>query len=360
MIIRSRTARLCLLSSILLMLLLLTSMPAAASPVSHKKARLRAVQATLETLGMRVEVAVERYNQAAARLDTTRGQIERNRRLLAVAERDLERANGQLAARARSIYMAPEAGIVDVVFAARTFDELVTQFAVMQRLGDNDVDLVKSVTAYERDIKDRRLKLRADEKVAAGLVAQRASEKTAILANETRMRTVERGLRGEIASLLAQQAAAARAAAQRAAAQRAAAQPAVGSAGGGTGTGSPPPDPGGSGRSAVLAIAQRYLGIPYVWGGASPGGGFDCSGLTMYVFAQVGVSLAHGATLQQRASTPVPLSALQPGDLVFYGNASFSSHVAIYFGGGRTIEAARTGTLVRYGTLGNAWIGGRF
>ena len=354
MISRSRAAKLCLLCSILLMLLLVTAMPAAASPASAKKARLLAVQATLETLGMRVEVAVERYNQAVAKLDTTRSQIAENRRLLTVAERDLQRANGQLAARARSIYIAPEAGIVDVVFAARSFDDIVTQFDVMRRLGDNDVDLVKSVAAHERDIKDRRAKLRADERVAAGLVAKRTSEKMTILASETQMRRVERGLRGEIASLLAQQTAVA-----RAAAQRAAARPVAGSAGGGADD-QPPPDPGGFGRSAVLAIAQRYLGIPYVWGGASPRGGFDCSGLTMYVFAQVGVSLAHGATLQQRASTPVPLSALQPGDLVFYGNASFSSHVAIYFGGGQTIEAARTGTLVRYGVLGKAWIGGRF
>ena len=71
----------------------------------------------------------------------------------------------------------------------------------------------------------------------------------------------------------------------------------------------------------------------HVWGGASPSQGFDCSGLVMYVFAQVGVSLSHGATNQQRASTPVPLNPLRPGDLVFYGNASYSYHVAIYVGG---------------------------
>ena len=109
-----------------------------------------------------------------------------------------------------------------------------------------------------------------------------------------------------------------------------------------------------------MAIAQRYLGIPYLWGGASPKTGFDCSGLVLYVYAQVGVQLSHGATDQQRASKPVPLNALQPGDLVFYGNASYSYHVAIYAGGGQTIEAARTGTLVRYGVVGAAWIGGRF
>ena len=99
--------------------------------------------------------------------------------------------------------------------------------------------------------------------------------------------------------------------------------------------------------------------MPYVWGGASPRG-FDCSGLTMYCYAQIGIGLSHGATDQQRASTPVPLSALQPGDLVFFGGASYSHHVGIYVGGGSMIHAPHTGAVVSYGSISGAWIGGRF
>ncbi len=118
-------------------------------------------------------------------------------------------------------------------------------------------------------------------------------------------------------------------------------------------------DPGGSGRSAVVGIAQRYLGVPYVWGGAGPSG-FDCSGLTMYCYAQIGIGMSHGATDQQRASKPVPLNALQPGDLVFFGSASYSHHVGIYVGGGSMIHAPHTGAVVSYGSISGAWIGGRF
>jgi len=329
--------------------------PASASPVSDKKARLREAQAKLERVGTQVEKAVEYYNQAVTKFETTRNKIKVNQRLLAVAERNLAIANRQLAARAQSIYKAPETGFVDVVFAARSFDDLVTQFDLMQRLGNSDVDLVRSVTAYEREIKDRRIALRADEKTAAKLLEEQRAQKSAILATESRMKRLEGGLKSDIKLLLAQQAAAARAAAQQAAAGTS------GSGGvGRTTDGPPPPDPGGPGHPEVVAIAQRYLGIPYLWGGASPKTGFDCSGLVLYVYAQVGVQLSHGATDQQRASKPVPLNALQPGDLVFYGNASYSYHVAIYAGGGQTIEAARTGTLVRYGVVGTAWIGGRF
>src|SRR5450759_4335128 len=191
---------------------------APASPVSDKKARLREVQAKLERVGMQVEKAVEYYNQAVTKLETTRNKIKENQRLLTAAERNLAIANRQLAARARNIYTAPETGIVDVVFAACSFDDLVTQFDLMQRLGNSDVDLVRSVTVYQQDIKDRRIALRADETTAAKRLEERRAQKSTILATESKMKRLEGGLKSDIKLLLAQQAAAARAAAQQAAA----------------------------------------------------------------------------------------------------------------------------------------------
>jgi cell wall-associated NlpC family hydrolase len=113
----------------------------------------------------------------------------------------------------------------------------------------------------------------------------------------------------------------------------------------------------GSG-SKVVTIAQRYLGVPFVFGGASPSG-FDASGLTMYCYAQVGIALSHGATDQQKACRPVSLAKLRPGDLVFFGNASYSHHVGIYVGGGSMIDAPHTGAVVSYNSISGAWIGGR-
>lgn len=104
---------------------------------------------------------------------------------------------------------------------------------------------------------------------------------------------------------------------------------------------------GSSAASGVAAIAKQYLGTRYVYGGASPSG-FDCSGFTMYVFKQVGVSLPHSATSQWQSGKGekiTSISSLQEGDLVFFCDPSRSkgkacSHAGIYIGGGQFIHSS--------------------
>ena len=353
-----------------LIIILVFAAAAPAGPIADKKARLQAVQAQLEKVYQQSDMAVERYNEAASRLETVQGRIARTQQLLKTAEYKLGVANAHLTARARQVYKASDTGIVDVLFASRSFDELVTQLDMMQRMSESDADAARAATAYRQEIADRRITLEADRKAAVKLVAQREESKDQVLALQSQLESTAGGLKDDIAKLEAKAAAAAKAAAEKAAeaARVAAAAQASSSSSngsssssssGGGGGGGTIVDPGGSGRSAVVGIAQRYLGVPYVWGGAGPSG-FDCSGLTMYCYAQIGIGLSHGATDQQRASKPVPLSALQPGDLVFFGSASYSHHVGIYVGGGSMIHAPHTGAVVSYGSISGAWIGGRF
>ena len=84
--------------------------------------------------------------------------------------------------------------------------------------------------------------------------------------------------------------------------------------------------------------------MPYQWGGETPGVGFDCSGLTQWAWGQAGVGLPRTAAAQYDAITHVPLSALQPGDLVFWGDGGGISHVAMYVGGGDVVHAPSTGS----------------
>jgi cell wall-associated NlpC family hydrolase len=102
------------------------------------------------------------------------------------------------------------------------------------------------------------------------------------------------------------------------------------------------------GRPEAASIALQYLGVPYQWGGSSPSAGFDCSGLVMYVYAQLGVQLPHFAAGQYGYGTAVPRDQLQPGDLVFFDGLS---HVGIYLGNGQLVHAPHTGDVVRIASL---------
>ena len=100
--------------------------------------------------------------------------------------------------------------------------------------------------------------------------------------------------------------------------------------------------------AAAVQIAEHYLGVPYVWGGAQPSTGFDCSGLTSFVYDQLGVTLPHYAAAQFDAYPKLDPSELQPGDLVFFEpKVDGPGHVAIYIGNDQIIEAPHTGALIR-------------
>jgi cell wall-associated NlpC family hydrolase len=100
----------------------------------------------------------------------------------------------------------------------------------------------------------------------------------------------------------------------------------------------------------VIAAGERYLGVPYKWGGTSASTGFDCSGFVQQVYADLGISLPRVSVDQSRAGSPVAsLSEARPGDLVFWrGGGGRPNHIGIYAGDGKMLVAPRTGDVVRY------------
>ena len=251
---------------------------------------------------------------------------------------------------------------IDVIAGAHSLSQLIDRAESAQVLSNQDAALGQQALSFEHSVQARerqlhQLKLKREQTVreAAARKQQRASE----LAQQKRLLA---SIHSSISQLQAQEAAreqAARAAAEarlraeiaaRKAAEQAAAAQATQSSSAPTLTPPPPvsvPTGGGSGagHAAAASIALRYLGVPYVYGGASPSG-FDCSGLVMYVYAQLGISLPHYTVAQWNATQPV--SSPAPGDLVFFNGLG---HVGIYIGGGRFVNAPHTGSVVRIDSI---------
>jgi cell wall-associated NlpC family hydrolase len=317
-----------------LLLLLTTASPSLATP--SLSARARAIQHQLDALYMRMDVVTDQYNNANDQLAKVRAQIRQNRYEIGIARYNLSVARTTLRHRVVALYKERPVDVLDVILQTKSFDEMLTQLDLLQKLGTSDARVVDSIDTWEGDIQRRGVELDKQRATAAKLVQEVAAKRALINADIAKSESMLRGVKAQIARYEAAQAAAARARALAAQAPAGVPHGIV-------------IDNSGPGHSGVVAIAQQYLGVPYVYGGSTPSG-FDCSGFTMYCYAQLGIGLPHNAAAQQASVSAV--SSPQPGDLVFFGYPAY--HVGIYVGGGSMINAPHTGAVVSYGSTAGA------
>ncbi len=324
-----------------------------AGDISAKQSQAESVRSEIATLNSDLETKVEIYNNANYQLAKIEGSIEENQASLDAASVKLGEMQDRLTQRVVKIYRNGDVNVLDVLMQTNDLSEFLTKYDMLTKVGEQDRDDLEQVKMLKEQVEQAKIQLDSDKATQSTLVDQLASEKTDIEAGLSQRRQMLTGIEGDIASLQAQQKAQQEAAFQ---AQQAAASSTEGEGdGGGSGGRVGPLHPSTAG--GAVGIAMQYLGVPYVWGGASPSG-FDCSGLVMYVYAQLGISLPHGATAQYAAGTPIDYSELQPGDLVFFGSGGgYMSHVGIYIGGGSMIHAPFEGTVVQIGSVSS---GGSF
>jgi peptidoglycan DL-endopeptidase CwlO len=312
--------------------------------ISAKRAEAQRVLGELQQLDASAQRASSRYQLATQKLHAVEEQLAINKQAIGVAKDNLTRAQHALAQRLVAIYTSQDQSSLSVILGATSIDDLVTRLEAVNTVTNQDSSLIKQVVSFQRQVVHRRVTLRRARIAQTRLVAVRAAAKRSVdnrLASEQRLYD---SVRSEIGQLEAQQRAAELAAAQRAR-QAAQAQTTITQLSGGFGVGEIP----GDHYSQVVSIATQYLGVPYRWGGADPSG-FDCSGLVMYVYAQVGVSLPHNTVAQwdYPYAVSVPRNQLEPGDLVFFAGLG---HVGIYIGNNQFIHAPHTGSVVSIESL---------
>jgi cell wall-associated NlpC family hydrolase len=359
--------------------------PAGADAVADKQAEANAIAGKIDQLNHTIEHNAEAANEAQIELDGLNQQVQDAQGKVATAQAEHDKHEGELRDYAVNAYVHG----TDAVSQAQALTgsdpgNQGQRQGYLTAASGNRQQLVDSLRATEEDLNARIGQLNQSKGAAEAKAKDLKNQQDAAQSAVQQQQSLYNEAQGELATLVqqaqqraaAQQQAAAeaRAAAAQAQAQAQAAQaqaaPAA-SRGATAAVAAPAPRapaaraaapaapaaaaaPSGpapsanGGAGAAIAEAQRQLGKPYVWGAAGPDA-FDCSGLTAWAWRAGGVSLPHFSGAQYASTTHISMSAIQPGDLIFY--ESPDQHVALYVGGGQIIHAPHAGSVVKYDSL---------
>jgi peptidoglycan DL-endopeptidase CwlO len=342
--------------------------PAAADQLSDAKAQAASISAKIQADQNQIQTLTGQVSAADYQLSQLGGEIAANRAAVAKDAIKVAIFQKQLRTEAISDYTDSDATnqVTQMFSSDPNTSGIRSEYSSIAT--GNVTDTIDSLHSAQSQLEASQGALLAQQSQASTTRNNLSNEENQADSLEQQDQSTLDSVNTTIQNLIAQQQAAEQAAAQAAAeaafkaklaasqqaqAQQAQAQQAAAPSGGGvssSGGGSSAPaasaDPAAPGAAgAAIAAAESQIGVPYVWGGETPGVGFDCSGLVQWAWAQAGVSLPRTSGAQFAATTQVPLADIQPGDLLFYGPDG-ADHVAMYIGGGMMVEAPETGQTV--------------
>jgi peptidoglycan DL-endopeptidase CwlO len=292
---------------------------AGADTLSNERAQAAQVNAQLQADSSKLDALSQQYELAQQQVSSLQAQINQVRG--AVAQDQAQVASDQANLRAQAV-QSYEAGASDSglggVFGATGEQAAVT--SEYKQLAANSVtNAIDALSIAEAKLNAQEAQLQASDAQAQAALNQAAAARNAASATTSSEQRTLHSLNGQIAQLVQQQS-----------------RPKLG----GASFGNPPPH---RQRRWAVRAAESQIGVPYQWGAEDPGHGFDCSGLTQWSWGQAGVSIPRTADAQMQAVARVPLSAMEPGDLVFWGSGGYAQHVAIYVGNGDVVDAPSSG-----------------
>lgn len=304
-------------------------LPTLAGATPHPKPSVTSVQKQLGELALKNTQLVEQYDQARVAVGARQRQLTAARQAAVAATARYASARQQFVQIVQGQYETQDMGSTTALLMSDSGANYIDRLDTLTLVSAHTAQVVKTVSAAEKSARTAAQKART---ALAAATAQRdalAAKRATVVKQIAKYRTL-------LASLKS---------AQRAAYLRAANPAVPGHAVANIKAGLARPNrhvtAAGSGAARVaVQFALNQVGKPYVWGAAGPGS-YDCSGLTMAAWHAAGVSLPHSAAQQYNYGHHVPLSDLQPGDLVFMYQPI--GHVTIYIGGGMLVSAPEPG-----------------
>lgn len=308
-------------------------------------------------VGVQMEVAQENLNQANEHYRQAEAKLAQIDAELTWTKKRLRWHESLLDRRVVGIYRRGLGDVVAWVVQSTDYNDLITRLHMLTVVANQDASIVRQV----RTIRDRFDRLQIDQKAQTQIKAAELGKAKAARADRERLyakyQTLIKQLKTYYAKLTKQEGKLSVAYAAELARQRAAAL------GNSPGWIPPPgwvPPPGG--RPEAVKLALKELGKPYVWGATGPDS-FDCSGLMVYVYNQLGINLPRVSREQYWVGAHQTRATLKPGDLVFFsydGSPGGIHHVGMYIGSGKFIEAPNSGDVVKISDLDSrgSFIGG--
>lgn len=387
-----------------------------AEPTATLQDQVDEAYSTLMTYTQELEYANNQLFQVQEDLASIQEQIKQTESDIATKQAELEEGQAALSDRVSVLYKQGGFNLMSVVLGVSDFEELFSRVYYANKVAEQDAALVNSVKTTKAELEEKQSALAAQEAEQKQLVSDQEAKTSEVQTKLSAQQSYYNGLDSELQTQLAAEAAA-RAAEAAAEAERAQEQennsdggsttdtttgdtntdantPDASTPSGGTSSPStpntpsnggsdstvttpepepepepePPTDTGntdsGNAPSGVVDVALAQVGKPYVWAASGPDS-FDCSGLTSYAYRQMGISIPHSSQSQynlvsSKGHLVYSVSALSPGDLVFWGYGGSGSsiyHVGMYIGGGQYVHASMPGVGVVVGTLST---GGNF
>ncbi|MDN0069682.1 NlpC/P60 family protein [Collinsella ihumii] len=390
-----------------------------AEPTATLQEQVDEAYSTLMTYTQELEYANNQLFQVQEDLASIQEQIKQTESDIATKQAELEEGQAALSDRVSVLYKQGGFNLMSVVLGVSDFEELFSRVYYANKVAEQDAALVNSVKTTKAELEEKQSALAAQEAEQKQLVSDQEAKTSEVQTKLSVQQSYYNGLDSELQTQLAAEAAA-RAAEAAAEAERAQEQennsdggsttdtttggdtntdantPDASTPSGGTSSPSTPNTPSGGGSdntvttpdpepepepepepptdtgntdsgnapSGVVDVALAQVGKPYVWAASGPDS-FDCSGLTSYAYRQMGISIPHSSQSQynlvsSKGHLVYSVSALSPGDLVFWGYGGSGSsiyHVGMYIGGGQYVHASMPGVGVVVGTLST---GGNF
>ena len=312
----------------------------AGASIKSDQARAKQLYNQIQTMNNRVDLLSQRYDQAQVKLHKINNEIVNTRSIVKSIRRHEASGDAELRADAVFAYVTNGAASASNPLFSPKASSIGATNVYSQLAQGNIATTLAGLKSDRVRLTQERSLLAAEDRSAANAAAAAARSLHSAQSVQSALQRALNEVKGQIAQYIA---------AIRAAAARKAAGT-IHSSHPGSGYPAPPPD---SRANRAIDAALTYVGVPYVWGGASRSG-VDCSGLVMLAYAAAGIFFPHYSGAMYSDTVRVPLWDLRPGDLLFWGWHG-DQHVAMYVGHGKMIEAEMTGTRVHVVPVRFGW-----